>query len=219
MQFYSIYIISFIILVINCFMVNGEETITKEENEAKELTVSKEENEAIELMIKDYFQDESDECKDEYRNLQKLILNDDNCKSVQSYLYELQLTQCQQHTVGYQVISMELYDLFRDCSEDRNGIKCVENEVQDEFDKFGVCLNVCSVKMANYLYILRNYFSARMQGNQEQLIDDCSKVKQPPPRVEKRQQQEEEESSAISKYLIRGSYLPILLYIIFNYIM
>lgn len=136
--------------------------------------------EAIEMIIKENFQEESESCKNEYRELQNLFRGNETCESVQKYIDQVTLTTCTKNTDGFQVIAMVLYELYRNCAQDASGHRCNEEEAQIEFDKLGLCENECIIKIANYLYIMKNYLEGQvMEENQDDLINTCAVIVDP----------------------------------------
>jgi hypothetical protein len=156
-----------VLFIINCINIYGSK-----------LTIEDERN--IEIMIDEYFTNEKESCKNEYRNIERLIFeNDSKNIFIQPYLETVNITTCKKDSVGYEVLSRELYTVYREYPQDEKGNKCSETEIQQEFDKYGVCMNICYVKISNFLYILNNHFRTRLQRNQMELISSCSKVVKP----------------------------------------
>ncbi|ORX41786.1 hypothetical protein BCR36DRAFT_587728 [Piromyces finnis] len=127
----------------------------------------------IEAVIKVYFNDASESCKDEYRHIQKLMLEKDE-KAIQNFLSTYRATTCEVNTVAFSEISKELYNFYRNYPRDRDGNKCNEKEVQYRFDQLGICRDECYTKIANFLYIYRYHFrGSRLHRNQMQLMETC----------------------------------------------
>lgn len=191
MKFNSLSLIIFsLFFIINCLNTFGNKITVEDER-------------SIEMVIDEYFKDEKQSCKNEYRNIERLILENDNeNKFIQHYLETVNITSCTRHSVGFQVLSRELYSIYREFPQDKKGKKCNESQIQQDFDKYGVCMNICYVKVANYLYILKNHFQTRLQRNQVELISTCSKVND---------KRKKSAASTISRGIY---YLPFCIYII-----
>jgi len=135
------------------------------------LTIDDERN--IEAVVNVFFKGASESCKNEYRQIQTLLVENDD-KKIQDYLKTYKATTCKINTPAFDEISRELYNIYRNYPKDKNGNDCNEMEIQNDFDKLGICRNECYTKVANFLYIYRYQFKgSRLHRNQMKLMERC----------------------------------------------
>jgi len=137
--------------------------------------VTLEESQNIELAVSAFFKKEKESCKNEYRQILRLRLDDN--KDLQKYLETVKPTSCNTRGPGYETLNRELYEVYRDYPRDVFGNLCKETEIQANFDKYNVCDNICYVKLANFYHIYRYRFkTSRLERNQMDLMNKCAKV-------------------------------------------
>ncbi|OUM63530.1 hypothetical protein PIROE2DRAFT_9880 [Piromyces sp. E2] len=103
------------------------------------ITIDDERN--IEAVIKVFFKGAKESCKNEYRQIQRLLIENDD-KKIQEYLKTYKATTCKINTPAFDEISRELYTIYRNYPKDQNGKYCNEREIQIDFDKLGVYTNL-----------------------------------------------------------------------------
>ena len=89
--------------------------------------VTLEESQNIELAVSAFFKKEKESCKNEYRQILRLRLDDN--KDLQKYLETVKPTSCNTRGPGYETLNRELYEVYRDYPKDVFGNLCKETEI------------------------------------------------------------------------------------------